>query len=61
MKITLLRDDGGIDIASDCESEDNDSIPLLEDVEENVEYSAQGEALVIQRVLDVQVKSEESN
>lgn len=39
-KIMLLRDDGGIDSASDCENKDNDSMPTLEDVEESVEYPA---------------------
>lgn len=60
-KFMLLRDDDRIDKVSDCESDDNNNTPPLEDVEENVEYPTEGEALVIRRVLNVQVKLEENN
>lgn len=55
----LLKDNGDIDSASD--SDNNDSMPSLEDVEEDVEYPTKEEALVIRRVLNVQLKPEEHN
>lgn len=39
-KIILLRDYDRINSGSDYDNEDNDSIPPMKDVKENVEYSA---------------------
>lgn len=51
----LLRENG--EIESEPES-DCDSMPSLEDCDDEVEYAAYGESLVVRRALNIQVKEE---
>lgn len=55
----LLKDNSDIDNANEGDS--NNIIPLLEDDEEDVEYLVQWDALIIRKILNIQVKEEESN
>lgn len=55
----LLRNDDEIDSASYNESEDNDSMPSLEYIDEEHEYVIQGKSLVIRRALNIQVKDKD--
>lgn len=54
-KVMIIRDNG--DIKSEFDS-DCDNMPSLEDCDDDVEYAACGESLVIRRALNMQVKEE---
>lgn len=55
-----MKDNSDTDSASECDSCSNNMSPF-ENVKENVEYPTKGETLVIMRILNVQVKQEDSN